>query len=185
MSDHGKKLTRLRQGMAKGAAKKAVKESSDATISDNGDIRDYMLTKTVMFSANQSHTFNMVEELAIDLNQIDNEMQKQASTYGFLSVSAEVAMKRAEALKVAAEKVSAQRYFELKKGDFVKAFPGVKMTEDGIKAALVLDAEVVAAQEVYQDALHNAKVLQRYTMSLIQKKDMLQSLNSSMNKDRT
>ena len=185
MENRSKKLNSLRSKIARSTTKKEVEETSEDTVTDAPNIKQFMLVKTVKFSHNKSHTFNMVDELHIDLDQIDSEMQKQAATYGFLSVSAEVASKRADALKIQAEQVHAERYFELKKGEFTKSFPGVKMTEDGVKAALVLDKEVKLAQERYQEALHSAKVLQKYTLAILQKKDMLQSLNSSMNKDRT
>jgi len=163
-------------------AKAKAKKSTGNLIENNREVADEMLIKHINFG-DKEVVLDMVSALDIETEDIEEELRKQAGSFGFVSVCYEVASRRSDQEKAKLSEVTAKRYFELKTGDFNELYPGVKMTEDGVKHALTTDPEVKAQDDLYRKANHDASVLLAYRHSLLQKKDMIQSLNSTINRD--
>jgi hypothetical protein len=137
-----------------------VVEGTSIQINDqNGNLRDFKLEKL----------------FTIDEDNLSAEMAHQASLYGYFATIAVKAEHQAAMLDMATEQMYAETDVDIREK---AAKDGVKITEAGIKAQILLDAEYVALAESALGSKYDFKLLKAIAGALEQRANMLISLGA-------
>jgi hypothetical protein len=148
----------------------------------SGDPTVTEFTKIRVILKDKEFNIDLTKQLRIDENKLMDAMKTQAINFGFIATCCELAMAKKDRLEQELENTRAAVYFKLKGGDYKEKYEG-KDTERALNNAVVLDEQVITAEENLREAKEQVGLLFAAKAAMEQRRTMLMSINANQRKE--
>jgi len=149
-------------------------------ISGDSTVTEFTRIKVIL--KDKEFEIDLTKQLRIDENKLMDAMKTQAINFGFIATCCELAMAKKDRLEQELENTRAAVYFKLKGGGYEEKYEG-KDTERALNNAVVLDEDVISAEENLREAKEQVGLLFAAKAAMEQRRTMLMSINANQRKE--